>query len=209
VDDRLEAGGVVDIFALAGLDRADLSILDDAFLQTYKHKGAENLQVQLLGKLMDDEIRRRQPKNVTQAKSFKMRLETTLQKYHARLVDSAYVIQTMLEMRRAMEGEDARAAALGLSTEELAFFDAVAAQGEGLYDDPFLCDLIHDVVTSIRANLKVDWTKPHRDDVRAAVTSAVKRTLRRKRVRVEDMERFLGAFMTQAEALYGDWPLAA
>jgi type I restriction enzyme R subunit len=115
----------------------------------------------------------------------------------------------MIEIRQEMEEADRRAAALGLSEEELAFYDAVAAHYEQVYDDGFLCDLIHEVVQSIRRNLKVDWTKPHREDVKAAVRSAVKMVLRRRRVRKDDFEALLVYIMTQAEALYADWPVAA
>ncbi len=81
----------------------------------------------------------------------------------------------MVEMRREWEEADTRAAALGLSEEELAFYDAVAANYQQIYGQDFLRDLIHDVVQTIKRNLKVEWTAPHRDDVKAAVRSAVRR----------------------------------
>ena len=70
-------------------------------------------------------------------------------------------------------------------------------------------DLIHDIVETIKRNLKVDWTQPHRADVQAAVQAAVKRVLRKRKVRKEDLDWFLGQVMEQAAALYADWPLAA
>ena len=106
-------------------------------------------------------------------------------------------------------GQDTRAAALGLSEEELAFYDSVAANYQQIYGEEFLRELIHDVVQTIKRNLKVEWTEPHRDDVKAAVRSAVRRVLRRRNVKPEDFDQFLKFIMAQAEALYGDWPLAA
>jgi type I restriction enzyme R subunit len=72
-----------------------------------------------------------------------------------------------------------------------------------------LADLIHQVVESVKRNLKVDWTKPHRESVKAGVRAAVRRVLRRNKVQAEDLERFVELILEQAEALYEDWPRAA
>lgn len=209
VDDAIESGGVVDIFAAAGIERADISILDDSFLQTFKDKPLANLRLKLLEKLLSDEISARAKKNIAKARSFKELLQKTLQKYHNRLIDAAAVIKAMIEIRREMEDSDRRAAELGLTEEELAFYDAVAANFDQVYDDEFLRDLIHEVVQSIRRNLKVDWTEPHRADVKAGVRAAVKRVLRAKGVKPDDFDQFVGFIMSQAEALYAQWPVAA
>ncbi len=206
VDDSVESEGVVDIFQAAGLERADLSILDDQFLQTFKDRPHENLRLKLLEKLVRDEIARRRRRNLAQAESFQKLLEQTLERYHARVIDAALVVRTLIEMRQQWQTEDQRAARLGLSPEELAFYDAVAANFLNLYNEAFLRDLVHDVVQVVKNNLKVDWTQPHRDEVKAAVRSAVRRVLRRREVREEDLEPFMGYILTQAEALYADWP---
>ena len=86
-----------------------------------------------------------------------------------------------------MDRDDQRAQELGLEEDELAFYDAVAANLESVYEHEFLRDLIHSVVESIKRNLKVDWTEPHRDDVKATVRAAVKRILRRKGVQPADL----------------------
>lgn len=106
----------------------------------------------------------------------------------------------MIEIRREWEESDKRAAAPDLSEEELAFYESVVANYQQIYGQEFLRDLIHDVVQSIKSNLKVEWTEPHRDDVKAAVRSAVRRVLRRRNVRPDDFERFLQFIMEQAEA---------
>lgn len=102
-----------------------------------------------------------------------------------------------------------RSQQLGLADDELAFYDAVSVDYETFYEQPFLRELVHEVVLTIKTNLKVDWTEPHRDDVRAAIRAAVKRTLSRKNVKTEDFDPFIERFMAQAEALYANWPLAA
>lgn len=109
VDESVESEGVVDIFRATGLERADISILDEQFLQTFKDKPFENLRVKLLEKLLADEIQARGRRNLARAKSFRQLLEKTLRNYHNRLIDAAAVIKTMVEMRREMEELDARA----------------------------------------------------------------------------------------------------
>lgn len=209
VDDNLEPQGVVDIFQAAGIDKPDISILDDAFLQTFKDHPPESLQVKLLERLLADEIERRRRINLTRARSFKASLEKTLQDYHNRLIEAKSVIEEMIAIKQTLDAEAHRAAELGLNGEEMAFYDAIASNYMTIYDQELLRSLVHDVVQAVRRNLKVDWTESHRDDVRAAVRSAVRRVLYRRGVRQEDLEPLLGSVLVQAEALYADWPLTA
>jgi type I restriction enzyme, R subunit len=209
VDDSVESEGVVDIFKVAGIERADISILDDSFLQTFKDRPLVNLRLRLLEKLMYEELEARQSRNLAMAKSFKELLEQTLQKYHNRLIDAASVINAMLQIHRELQESEARAKQLGLDEEELAFYDAVAAHHNKAYGVEFLRDLIHDVVQTVKRNLKVDWAEPHRDDVKAEIRAAVKRVLRKRDVRAEDFDPLVERIMEQAEALYADWPVAA
>jgi type I restriction enzyme R subunit len=207
VDDNIHTEGVVDIFNVAGIDKPDISILDDAFLQTFKDHPLENLRVRLLERLMADEIYRRQKNNLARSKSFRQQLEKTLLDYHNRLIDAKEVIEQMIAIRREMESDDQRAKELGLTPEEIAFYDAVAGNFMTIYDQAFLRDLVHEVVQTLKRNLKVDWTEPSREEIRAGVRSAVKTVLRKKKIREEDLEPFLGSVMVQAQALYAEWPL--
>jgi type I restriction enzyme R subunit len=209
VDDSIESEGVVDIFAAAGIERADISILDDEFLQTFKDKPLLNLRLQLLEQLVRDELKRREKHNLAQAKSFQELLENTLQRYHNRLIDAATVIQAMIEIRKSLETQDQRAQELGLEEEELAFYDAIAEAVGDVYDHPFLRGLVHDVVQTIKQNLKVDWTEPHREDVRAGVRLAVKRVLARRGIQAEDFDKVVLFVMKQAEEVWRDWGAVA
>ena len=209
VDDSIESDEVVDIFKAAGIEQADISILDDKFLQTFKDRPQVNLLLKLLEKLIRDEIQLRQSKNIAKARSFRELLELTLQKYHQRIIDAAAVIKAMLEIKNDMESDATRASELGMEPEEVAFYDAVAENVEDIYDQAFLRDLIHDVVQTIKRNLKVDWTEPHREAVKAEVRAAVKRVLRNRKVEKEHFDVLLTSIMTQAEAIYQDWPFAA
>ena len=156
---------------------------------------------------MADEIYRRQKNNLTRAKSFRQQLEKTLLDYHNRLIDAKEVIEQMFAIRREMESDDQRAQELGLTPEEIAFYDAVASNFITIYDQPTLRDIVHEVVQSLKRNLKVDWTEPSREEIRAGVRSAVKTILRKKKVKEEDLEPFLGSVTVQAQALYAEWPV--
>jgi type I restriction enzyme, R subunit len=209
VDEHVETEGVLDIFKLAGIETPDISILDDKFLQTFKDKPYENLRLKLLLRLLEDRIRLRAPRNLAKAKSFRELLLQTLDRYHKRTIDAAAVIKAMIEIKKEMDADEARAQELGLSEEELAFYDSVHDNYATIYEEPFLRDLVHDVVQVIKKNLKVDWTEAHRDNVKAAVQAAVRRTLRKQGVKPEDFDGLVDSVMAQAVALWKDWPLAA
>jgi len=209
LDRSIESKGVVDIFSAAGIDKPDISILDDKFLEEFKTHKFANLRLQLLTKILKDELGHRQKQNVVKYKSFKQMLEDTLQKYHNRAIQAADVVRIMVQIKKDMEQEDARAKELGLSGEEKAFYDAVAENAASLYDQQFLCDLVREIVQAVKKNLKVDWTKPHREDVKAGVRAAVKAVLRRRGVKAEHLESLTKQVITQAEAMFKDWPLAA
>ncbi len=209
VDDSLVSEGVVDVFQVAGLPKADISILDDNFLQTFKDRPYENLRLKLLEQLLLNEWESREVQNLARYRSFRELLAATLQKYHNRLIDAAAVIQMMVQIRQEELREQQRAGQLNLAPEELAFYDAVAAKLATVYDEKFLASLIHDVVVAVKRNLKVDWTEPHRDAVQAEVRSAVRRVLRSRDVRREDFDYLVEKIMEQAAALYRYWPQAA
>lgn len=173
------------------------------------HRPQENLRLKLLERLVRDEIQRRQPRNLAKAKSFRELLEATLERYHKRIIDAAAVVKAMIQIKKDMEADQRRAREFNLADDALAFCDAVATSYAGICEQPFLRDLIHDVVQSIKKNLKVDWTEPPREDVKAGVRAAVGVVLRKRGVTPEDFEPIVGRVMGQAEALYADWPQAA
>jgi type I restriction enzyme R subunit len=209
LDRSIESKGVVDIFAAAGIEKADISILDEEFLEEFKSHEQENLRLKLLAKILADEIRVREKMNLTKYRSFKEMLEQTLLKYHNRAIQAADVVRVMIDIRKDIDNEAARSKALNLSPEEIAFYDAVAANVATLFDEKTLCDLIRDVVQAVKKNLKVDWTKPHREDVKAGVRAAVKTVLRKRGVKKELLEALTDKVLVQAEALFKEWPLAA
>jgi type I restriction enzyme, R subunit len=207
IDRSIESKGVADIFQAAGIDKPDISILDEQFLEEFKSHEQENLRLKLLTKILADEIKAREASNVVKSRNFKEMLEDTLQKYHNRAIQAADVVRVLIQIKKDMEKEAARTKELGLSGEELAFYDAVAQNSANLYDQKFLCDLVRDVVQAVKKNLRVDWTRPHREDVKAGVRAAVKTVLRKRGVKAEHLEAFTKHVIIQAEALFSNWPL--
>jgi type I restriction enzyme R subunit len=209
IDTSIRATDMVDIFKTSGINNPDISILDDKFLEEFKSKEQENLRLKLLEKLFMDEIKLRQKKNIIKYRSFKEMIEATLNKYHNNAITASEVIKAMLKIREEMIEEDKRKKQTGLTEEELAFYDLLATLGTDIYDMPFICNLVREIVQSLKKKLKVDWTKSHREDVKAEVRSAVKMVLRKNKVKAEQFQFILNRVMEQAEALYENWPMAA
>src|SRR5262249_21589058 len=114
VDDSVASDEIVDIFKAAGIDQPDVSIIDDAFLQTWKDHPFPNLRLTLLERLLDDEIGRALGRHLARVRSFHELLRATLEKYHARLIDAAAVIRETIRIKDELREEERRAGALGL-----------------------------------------------------------------------------------------------
>ena len=209
LDRSIESKGVTDIFQAAGIRTPDISILDESFLGEFKSHEEANLRLKLLAKILADEIRSREKSNLVKYKSFRELLEATLQKYHNRAIQAADVVRVLIQIKQDIAKESERTKTLNLSAEELAFCDAVAENVATLYDEKFLCDLVREVVQAVKKNLKVDWTKPHREDVKAGVRAAVKTVLRKRGVKPEHLETLTKQVIIQAEAMFKEWPVAA
>lgn len=210
INRSIVAQDALDIYKLAGITNPDISILDDEFLQEYKHQKLENVRLKLLEKLLMDEIFARQRTNLRKYRSLQDALQEALRKYHNNALTAAEVVRQMIEIRNQIREADRRKSELGLSDEELAFYDAVAGFGkEQVFDVPFLAELTREIVQAVKRNLKVDWTMPHRADVRAEISVQVKSVLRRRRVSAEQFQFILARVMKQAEAMYADYPMAA
>ena len=211
LDESVAAQPAVDIFSVAGLERPDISILDDEFLAGFHKQRNQDLQARLLQKLLQDELNQRRRGNMMQVRSFKTMLEEAITRYNNHTIQAADVVRVMVEIRKQWAANEQRKRTLGLSDEELAFYDVVV-MGETINittDNEWIASLVRDVVKAVRNNLQVDWTKAHRRDVYAGVESAVKMVLRRRKIKGEQFVFILNRLMKQAQALYEDWPLAA
>ena len=197
--------GVVDIFAAAGLDKPDISILSDEFLAEVRGMPHRNLAVELLQKLLKGELVTRRRKNVVQARSFAKLLEQTLRRYQNRGIEAAQVIEELIQLAREMREADARGEELGLSEDELAFYDALETNDSAVQvlGDETLRTIARELVQTVRKNVTIDWTL--REDVRARLRVFVKRTLRRYGYPPDKQEKATRTVLEQAEVLSADW----
>lgn len=213
LDESITAQPAVDIFAVAGLDKPNVSILDDKFLDGFgeRQPGQQELQVRLLAKLMQDELYRKRKQNLVRYRSFKEMLDKALADYNSRTIEAQHVVEIIVQIRQQNQADEQRTSDLNLSDEELPFYDVIAlGQDIGLHQsDDWIASLVHDVVAAVRKNLHVDWTQPHRSNVRAAVESAVSQVLRKRGIKGEQFAFLRQRLMKQAEATYAEWPLAA
>lgn len=178
VDEALASDGVVDIFEAAGIKTPTLDILSEEFLLEVKNMEQKNLAFELLRKLLNDEVKIRKRKNMTQGKKFSEMLENVIKRYHNNQIDTAQVIQELSEIAREMKLEDKKAEEIGLSPEEYAFYSVLAENDSTKFlEDHKMKELIHVIVDIIRKNATVDWEK--REDVRAKLRLTVKKILMR------------------------------
>jgi len=197
--------GVVDIFAAAGLAKPDISILSEQFLAEVKGMPQRNLAVELLRKLLSGEIRTRRRKNVVQARSFAEMLEQSLRRYQNRAIEAAQVIEELIGLAKQMREANARGEALGLSDDEVAFYDALETNDSAVkvLGDETLRTIARELVVTVRANVTIDWTV--RENVRAQLRVLVKRILRKHGYPPDKQERATQTVLEQAEVLSEYW----
>ena len=197
--------GVIDIFAAAGLEKPDLSILSEEFLAEVRGMPQRNLAVELLQKLLKGEVANRRRKNVVQARSFAEMLEKTLRRYQNRAIEAAQVIEELIQLARDMREANARGEKLGLSDDELAFYDALETNDSAVevLGDETLRAIARELVETVRGNVTIDWTL--RENVRANLRRLVKRTLRRHGYPPDKQEKATRTVLEQAEVLSADW----
>ena len=197
--------GVLDLFAAAGLQKPDISVLSDEFLAEVQGMPQRNLAVELLQKLLKSELASRRRKNVVQARSFAEMLEQTLRRYQNRAVEAAQVIEELIGLAKDMREANARGEQLGLAEDELAFYDALESNESAveILGDETLCRIARELVETVRSNVTIDWTL--RENVRAHLRRLVKRTLRRHGYPPDEQESATQTVLAQAEVLSEGW----
>ena len=197
--------GVVDIFAAAGLKKPDVSILSEEFLREVRGMGRRNLAVEMLERLLKGELATRRRKNVVQARSFAEMLEQTIRRYQNRAVEAAQVIEELIGLAREMREANARGERLGLSDDELAFYDALGVNNSAVQvlGDDTLRDIARELVETVRGNVTIDWTL--RENVRANLRRLVRRVLRKHGYPPDKQEAATRTVLEQAEALSAAW----
>jgi type I restriction enzyme R subunit len=160
---------VIDIFAAAGLKKPDISILSDDFLQEVRQLPHRNLAVELLRKLLNDEIKTNSRKNVVQARSFAEMLEKAIRKYQNRAIEAAQVIEELIKLAKEMREAQQRGENLGMTDDEIAFYDALEVNDSAVkvLGDETLKTIVHELVEAVRRSVSIDWTV--RENARAQI----------------------------------------
>lgn len=192
---------VVDIFAAAGLKKPDLSILSDEFLTEVRGMPQRNLAVELLRKLLANEIKTRSKRNVVQARSFAELLEQSIRKYQNRAIETAQVIEELIGLAKHMRAAHTRGETLGLTEDELAFYDALETNDSAVkvLGEPTLTKIARELAEMVKKNVTIDWTV--RENVRAQLRVLVKRILRKYGYPPDKQEKATQTVLEQAEVL--------
>ncbi|MCK6574936.1 type I restriction endonuclease subunit R [Myxococcota bacterium] len=199
---------VIDIFAAAGLRNPDISILSDQFLADVRGLAHKNLAVELLKKLLNDEVKVRSKRNLVQARSFADLLEKSVRRYQNRAIEAAQVIEELIELARQMRAAQQRGDDLGLTSDELAFYDALEVSDTAVkvLGDETLRAIARELVESVRQNVTIDWTM--KESVRARLRVIVKRILRKFGYPPDKQETATATVLQQAELLSEFWTTA-
>ncbi|MDX2272722.1 MAG: type I restriction endonuclease subunit R [Cyanobacteriota bacterium] len=208
IDNAIISEGVEDILKLAGLERPDLSILSDSFLDEVRALPERNLAVELLQKLLNDQIQSRTRNNVVIERKFSDRLEAALNRYHSRAIESAQVIEELISMAKEYREAAKRGENLGLNESELAFYDALADNESAVRElgDQVLKQIAQELTEKLRNSTTVDWQK--RESVRARLRNLVRIILRRYKYPPDQQENAITLVLQQADRLSEDWSIS-
>lgn len=198
-------GEIIDVFSAAGLKQPDISILSDQFLAEVRGLKYKNVAAELLAKLLGDEIKLRSKRNIVQSREFSEMLKKTLNAYHNRAIATQEVIEELIKLAKEMSAANQRGVDLGLNDDEVAFYDALAANDsavEAMGKDE-LKVIATELVTQVRKSVTIDWTL--RESARAKIRVLVKRILRKHGYPPDLEEEATKLVLQQAELLCSDW----
>jgi len=195
---------VVDIFAAARLKKPDISILSEEFLAEVRGLPQKHLAVELLRKLLSGEIKAREKKFLVQARSFAELLERSIRRYQNRAIETAAVIEELIQLAKEMSEAHRRGEDLGLTEDELAFYDALETNDSAVrvLGEPTLKTIARELIQAVRANATIDWTE--RESVRARMRVLIKRILKKYGYPPDKQEKATLTVLRQAELLCGE-----
>jgi type I restriction enzyme R subunit len=205
ISGALVSGEVIDIFEVAGLKKPDLSILSDAFLDDIRHMEYRNLAVELLERLLKNEIKAKFRTNVVSREKFSSLLEAALNRYKARAIETAQIIEEMIALAKDFNKAGQKGIELGLTSDELAFYDALATNEASVraLGDPVLKEIAQELTQKLKASVSVDWSR--RESVRAAMRVRVKHILSHHKYPADKAAAAIDMVLKQAEVLSDDW----
>ena len=205
VSTAISSDEVVDIFEAAGIDKPDLSILSDEFLQEVKSMQYKNVALELLKKLLNDEVKVRTKRNIAQSKTLMEMLDGAINKYQNNLLTTAEVIDELIKIAQDLKKADMRSSEMGLSSDELAFYDALSLNDSAteVLGDEQLRIIAREVADKVRKNATIDWAV--KESVRARLMVIVRRILKKYGYPPDKQEQAIQLVMTQAANLADDW----
>jgi len=205
IDNAVVSEGVEDIFSLVGLDKPNIGILSAEFLEDVANMEHKNLAVELLERLLKDEIKAKTKTNIVQEKKFSDRLQATLTQYHNRAIETAKVIEELIQMAKDFAEAGKHGEELGLNFDELAFYDALAENESAMRDmgDEILKNIAIELTKKLRNSVSVDWQK--RESVRAKMRNMIRIILRRYKYPPDQQLEAIKMVMKQAEVLSDEW----
>ena len=203
VSEAVVSEGVIDVYAAAGIDKPELSILSDEFLDGLVGADRPNLQLELLRRLLDDEIRSQRRTNLVQARRFSELLDEAINRYTNRALSTAEIIAALVELAKELRESKARAGELGLAEDELAFYDAVCQNDAAVLElgDDTLKAIAQALVKAVRESATIDWNL--KESVQAGLRAKVKRLLARYDYPPDKEERAIELVLEQAQ-LFAD-----
>ncbi|MGB3451471.1 MAG: type I restriction endonuclease subunit R [Giesbergeria sp.] len=196
---------VVDIFDAVGLDKPNIGLLDDGFLAQVKNLPERNLAVELLERLLEGEIKARFATNVVQQRKFSDLLTSVIARYQNRSIETAQVMEELVDMAKKFRQAAGRGEALGLSEDEVRFYDALANNESAVKEltDETLKKIAHELTDNLRKNITVDWSQ--RESVRASLRLMVKRILRKYKYPPDLQDAAVELVLQQAAVLGESW----
>jgi type I restriction enzyme R subunit len=203
INRSIESDDIVDVYAMVGIEKPDISILNEEFLIGAKvQKTGIDIKIEILRQILENEIKLRRHKNIIKYTSLREEVEKVIARYHDNAIDSYTTVLELLKHAKDITEEDERTKKLGLSDEELAFFEILAKHQQAITDNKVIADLVKDIVKSIHKNLQVDWYK--KPDVKAQILLAVKKALRGK-ITVDELNKVMEEIMEQATERFREW----
>ena len=200
------ASGFTAVFAEAGLSNPELSIFSDDFVDKVREmKGNENLRVRMLQKLLNEELRSVQSRSSVRYDKFSEQLQKAINRYRTRALTSAQIIEELLELARAIRDAEDESARSGMSHEEFAFYEALAADDSAQLEmsDDKLRALAAELVESLKREVTIDWDR--RSDVQASIRAKVKRLLRLRGYPPEYSDQAIEQLLKQTDLFARSW----
>jgi len=207
VDKAVAVDGIIDIFDAAGVKKPDISILSDDFLEEIRGMKRKNIALELLKKILNDEIKIRIKKNLIQSKKLSDMLDAAIKKYQNKLLTAAQIIEELIKLAKEIKEINKRGEDLGLTEDEIAFYDALATNGSAkeVLGDNTLRELARILVQQVKSNTAIDWTI--KESVQAKLRVIVKRILRQYGYPPDQRKLATENILKQAELFADEWSL--